>query len=471
MIASIFLGPTMSVDEARLILPQGVFRPPAAQGDLLYAAEYDKADIIGLVDGTFHQNLSVWHNEVCYLLSRGVTIYGSSSMGALRAVETESFGTRGVGAIYKWYRDEIITGDDEVALIHGDASCNFRSFSLPMVNIRASIALAVAKGLVIEDTGRRVIETAKSINYQERALLNILEQCRRIELSEQQLTAVRTALTEEYVDQKKEDARELLELIAAVIGGSIQRPSSSQFVFARSSVFETLYNLDREIRVKGRAVSQQEIAEYTALHCPEFKKLRRSSLDRSLVVFFAGLLDIRISDTDIAAERVSFCEDNQIESPETLENWLSDNCLCEKDFIEYLAQEARCRRLRRWALHSRSFDRGCKSLLDELRVHGLFTRWAKEAADKEALFATYQNQEEYLATKLEHPGALAERHAACGHARIRGDASLWAEEAGFDGVAGLAEALRRSAVVNDVQNRISIQVAIIEQAMAALLNE
>ena len=36
------------------------------------------AEIIGLIDGTFHQNLSVWHNEVCYVLSRGVAVFGAS---------------------------------------------------------------------------------------------------------------------------------------------------------------------------------------------------------------------------------------------------------------------------------------------------------------------------------------------------------------------------------------------------------
>ena len=77
--------------EARDLLPIAVFRPPAQQGDLLASVNQGGANVIGLIDGTFHQNLSVWHNEVCHLLSRGVIIYGASSMGALRAAETDCF--------------------------------------------------------------------------------------------------------------------------------------------------------------------------------------------------------------------------------------------------------------------------------------------------------------------------------------------------------------------------------------------
>src|SRR5260221_13875353 len=101
MIASVFLGPSMPIDEARSILPGVVFHPAAVQGDLLAAVDRDGTEVLGLIDGTFHQNLSVWHNEVCYLLSRGITIYGASSMGALRAVETDRFGMIGVGGVYR----------------------------------------------------------------------------------------------------------------------------------------------------------------------------------------------------------------------------------------------------------------------------------------------------------------------------------------------------------------------------------
>ncbi len=468
MNATIFLGPSMSAGEARAILPGAVFRPPAAQGDLLAAADRDRADIIGLIDGTFHQNLSVWHNEVCFLLSRGLTVCGASSMGALRAVETETYGTVGAGEIYRWYRDGIVSGDDEVALLHGDEHGGYPSLSLPMVNIRASIHRAVSAGRIRAEPAARAVEAAKSIHYQERVLPNILGQSKSFGLSDEECCAVQSALTVDYVDQKKEDARELLELVAGYLDGSVPRPQQVAFDFARSSTFETLYYLDRDVHVNDYAISQERIAEHTALYCPEFRRLRRSSLDRTLVAFFAALLDIRVTQEEVAKERASFCEERSLDSEKDLARWLAENAFSERDFMELLTQEACCRRLRLWALNSRSFDRGCKALLDELRLVGLFPRWAAEAADGDALFAAYRDQPEYLELVREHPGLLSERHAAFGHVHIKGDARVWAEEAGFDGATGLAEALQRSAVINDVRDRITKQVKALEDMLAVL---
>ena len=67
----------MPREQARSLLPSATFHPPAGQGDLLAVAQDGDAEVIGLIDGTFHQNLSVWHNEVCFLLSRGVAILGA----------------------------------------------------------------------------------------------------------------------------------------------------------------------------------------------------------------------------------------------------------------------------------------------------------------------------------------------------------------------------------------------------------
>jgi hypothetical protein len=468
LIASIFLGPSLSIDEARSLLPLAVFHPPAAQGDLLAAVDRDGAEIIGLIDGTFHQNLSVWHNEVCYLLNRGITVYGASSMGALRAVETERFGTIGVGCVYRWYRDGIITGDDEVALLHGDEYSSFRPLSEPLVNIRASVMRAVSEGLLDSVFADLLINVARSLYYPDRQIPTILQNCQDLGSSADQLRAAERALTLGYVDLKHADARELLVTIARVLDGSIERPKPVQFEFTRSSVFETLYNLDRKIYVEDRSVSLQNIAEHVALHCSEFEEIRRSALDRAIVTFFGLLLDIRATPDEIGAEQKTFCDKHGLSSPDALNEWLRLNAFSEGDLWEYLAQEAICRRLRRWALTARSLDRGCKALLDELRMRGSFVHWAKEASQEDMILAAYQDRPEYGDIASEHPGLLAERHAAYGKVRIKGDARIWAEDMGFGDVEGLAEALRRAAIFNDVRDRISRHVNALERAVQAL---
>src|SRR5262249_11029907 len=187
MIATVFLGPSMPLSEARAILPDAIYRPPAEQGDLLAAVDQDRAEFIGLIDGTFRQNLSVWHSEVCYVLGRGVSVFGGSSMGALRAVETERFGTVGIGTIFQWYRDEVITGDDEVALLQGDANSDYVSLSIPMVNIRASVARGVAAGVLPPACANKVLAIAHELYYPDRQRSILLEQCRAARFSPEEV--------------------------------------------------------------------------------------------------------------------------------------------------------------------------------------------------------------------------------------------------------------------------------------------
>lgn len=76
----VFLGPTLPAEEATQIL-DAVYLPPAAQGDV-YLAVKDGAGAIGIVDGYFQGAPSVWHKEILWAMSRGVHVFGSSSMGA-----------------------------------------------------------------------------------------------------------------------------------------------------------------------------------------------------------------------------------------------------------------------------------------------------------------------------------------------------------------------------------------------------
>jgi hypothetical protein len=464
LIVNVFLGPSMPRAEARDLLPIAVFRPPAQQGDLLASVNQGGANVIGLIDGTFHQNLSVWHNEVCHLLSRGVIIYGASSMGALRAAETDRFGMIGVGQIYRWYKDASITSDDEVALLHGDEASNYQSLSLPLVNIRASVGLAVSRNQLSSSTASKLIEITREIYYPDRQLTAILQRCREAHFPEAQVDAVRRALTEEYTDLKKADAREMLIAIRRVLDGTDPLPESVPFKFARSSVFESLYNLDQKVRADEGDVTLQEVAEYFAIHSSDFNEVRRASLNRSIVGFFAHLIGVQVTAEDVAAERAAFMTERSIESSDDLALWLRQNLFSESDLEEYLAQEASCRRLRAWIMSSGSLDRGAKSLMDELRMRGVFPKWANAAAEQAAVVDAFQNRPEYRDIAAEDPRLLAQRHAANTNVRIEGNAGVWAERAGFEVVSELVDALRRSVIAHDVRSRVARQVEAIEQS-------
>ena len=79
----VFLGPTLSVEDARREL-DALYLPPVAQGDV-YRIARQKPFAIGIVDGVFDRRPAVWHKEILWALAQGVHVLGAASMGALRA--------------------------------------------------------------------------------------------------------------------------------------------------------------------------------------------------------------------------------------------------------------------------------------------------------------------------------------------------------------------------------------------------
>ena len=93
MTVYVFAGPTLRHDEIREHL-DAVCLPPAAQGDV-YRAALNRPRVIAVVDGYFEGVPAVWHKEVLWALDHGIHVFGSASMGALRAAELAHFGMTG----------------------------------------------------------------------------------------------------------------------------------------------------------------------------------------------------------------------------------------------------------------------------------------------------------------------------------------------------------------------------------------
>jgi hypothetical protein len=108
----VYCGPTLyGVAVERL--KGEVWRGPAAQGDIMRDMLYHDPRQIVLIDGVFHQSLSVWHKELMYAMLKGVVCIGAASMGALRAAELHRYGMIGVGRVFEMYRD----GEEDDALV------------------------------------------------------------------------------------------------------------------------------------------------------------------------------------------------------------------------------------------------------------------------------------------------------------------------------------------------------------------
>ena len=160
----VYLGPTLSREAAERVLT-AEYLPPICRGDLARLPE--EVRFVGIVDGEFYQSLAVSPKELLPLLKRGVKVFGASSMGALRAAETYHLGTIGIGKVFAMFRDGILDGDDEVALVYEPET--YRKLSEPLVNLRCALDLAAEAKIINEQERDRRVVQMKSYYFPERS--------------------------------------------------------------------------------------------------------------------------------------------------------------------------------------------------------------------------------------------------------------------------------------------------------------
>ncbi|WP_437553820.1 TfuA-like protein [Sorangium sp. So ce367] len=210
----VFTGPTFAAADGAAVLEDAVFLPPVAQGDV-YRATLERPWAIGIIDGYFERMPAVWHKEILCAMSQGIHVFGSASMGALRAAELHAFGMVGVGVIFEAYHQGALTDDDEVAIVHGPAEDGYRALSDAMVNLRATLDAAVEGAVLRAETGRALAAIAKRTFYAQRSFQRLLVDGAREGLPEDELGAFQRWLPEGRVDQKRRDAVAMLEAMAA----------------------------------------------------------------------------------------------------------------------------------------------------------------------------------------------------------------------------------------------------------------
>jgi hypothetical protein len=205
-----FVGSSLPAGEAAGLLPGADIRPPVRRGDLPRLS-HAGLRAVAIVDGVFQQSLAVSPREVRDLLDAGVALFGGASMGALRAAELHPLGMVGVGAIFEWYRDGVVTADDEVALLFEPESG--RNLSVPLVNARHALARAVAESWLGTGVAAHLLDAMRALPYGERRwapVLATLDAPARAGLSTAELAA-RLA----RFDLKRDDATACLLAAAA----------------------------------------------------------------------------------------------------------------------------------------------------------------------------------------------------------------------------------------------------------------
>ncbi|MFI5690841.1 TfuA-like protein [Kribbella sp. NPDC051586] len=227
MRVAVFAGPTISAADvtAAAVVEH---RPPAAAGDVVRAVDEGFGALL-IIDGYFHSVPSVQHKELLYALGEGVAVFGSSSMGALRAAELLGTPMVGIGAIYQGYRDGVFTDDDEVAVAHAAEEHGFRSISVPMVTIRHGLRDAVRNGVLESGLADRLVALSKARFYADRHWAHVYRDVERCGLPSSEAQALRTYVESTGPDPKRADAVEALGVVRDWIAAASPAPPAISF--------------------------------------------------------------------------------------------------------------------------------------------------------------------------------------------------------------------------------------------------
>lgn len=160
----VYLGPTLNREEASKILDAD-YRDPAKKGDFLrLSLTSDEKKYVGFIDGVFLHDYPPSPIEVYHLATRkNIELIGASSLGALRAVELEKFGMKGIGKIFQLFKKGILNADDEVAVTFVRDKNILQSEAL--IDIRFNLFLAYKKGIITKQTKKRFVKIAKNIYF------------------------------------------------------------------------------------------------------------------------------------------------------------------------------------------------------------------------------------------------------------------------------------------------------------------
>ena len=211
----IYTGLSLPFDEAKEILDthddvEVIYRRPIQRGDLAQALK-QHPDIIGIIDGVFHQNSAVGHKEILNVMKNGVKVYGASSMGALRASELDTLGMTGIGYVYNQYASGEVDSDDDVAVMLDSET--LQPLSEPLINMKYVFTNAVSEGIISDSQKDELLTITKKTFYPKRTYAKTLADSNLDNDTKGKLID----FIRESPDIKKEDAKELLETIKQLI--------------------------------------------------------------------------------------------------------------------------------------------------------------------------------------------------------------------------------------------------------------
>jgi hypothetical protein len=374
----VFVGPTLRREQVAAICDADCL-PPVAQGDVYRATQRD-VRAIGIVDGYFSGAPAVWHKEILWALSRGVLVFGSASMGALRAAELHGFGMLGVGRIFEAFRDGTLEDDDEVAVVHGPEEVGFVPVSEPMVNIRATLARAEIDGVLAGSSRHGLERHAKSLFFPHRTWPAILDGAPTHGVPERELAALRDWLPHGRVDQKREDAVAMLKAMNETVTQSGRPRLEWQFEWTHFwDEFIARPAIDPVPNQSSLEVQSQAILEELRLEGEDsHQRIKTGALLRLLARLEADRRGIEATPEAARAALSHIRRTLGLFTRAELDAWLERNHLAADSLERLVRENVRVRAVTDFADASLG-----GLLLDELRLSGTYEPLAARAQKKQ----------------------------------------------------------------------------------------
>jgi hypothetical protein len=341
----VFTGPTLPADAARREL-DAIYLPPVSQGDV-YRACAKRPKAIAIIDGYFERVPSVWHKEILWAMSQGIHVFGSSSMGALRAAELHAFGMIGVGAVFEAFRDGVLEDDDEVAVAHGPAESGFRAGSEAMVNIRRTFEAASHAGILHESTHAAMLDIAKRLYYPERVYPVILDAALQQGLPADEIAALRAFLKDGRINQKRDDAMLLLRTLRSLADTGLEAKvvdfkfETTEF-WCRAQRTAGEFGAAEHTGAPYEALAFEGILDELRLDPSAYRRAMSGAMLRHLELLEAERLGITVDSETLERASDAFRRQRGLYQPDDVEAWMREFNLDWGAFARLLRDEALC---------------------------------------------------------------------------------------------------------------------------------
>jgi hypothetical protein len=165
---TLFVGPSAPASPAGALARRGVrVQPPARRGDVERLVAAFEPAVVVICDGVFQSEPAVSHAEICGALDAGWSVWGVSSIGAIRAFELRTEGMQGFGYVHAQFDRFADFTDDELCLLHVPEP-PYLPISEALVNLRFALERNKVALKISNESERRLLSALRNLWFGER---------------------------------------------------------------------------------------------------------------------------------------------------------------------------------------------------------------------------------------------------------------------------------------------------------------